>query len=127
MRFYQVNQNTTFDREFGGGYLCAPDGPYWTAMKELQRGDILFHYRSSAQSVRGISRVTYIGHHKGPYAPTARVLPITQCIQYTGAHLSEESCGEARRSDLRRKYATYLEVHTSPLRQGDFGKVIRSI
>jgi hypothetical protein len=43
MNFYQVNQRVTFEREFGTGYLCAPNGSRggWPLMNMLRKGDIL--------------------------------------------------------------------------------------
>ena len=84
-------------------------------MKELQSGDILFHYNSTRGAVLGISRVIDIGQHKGGASRTACVIPGTQCIQYTGRHLSEDDFSVTEREHYRRLYSSYLEVHTAAL------------
>jgi hypothetical protein len=126
MRFYQVNQNQTFEREFEAGYLCSPDGRWagWPLMKALQPGDVLFHYNSKCRAVLGISRVAIIGQHKGAASQTARVIPDTQCIQYSGRHLSEEDFSPRLREHYRQKYSGYLEVHTVALRMANLGKLL---
>jgi hypothetical protein len=93
-------------------------------MKTLQIGDILFHYNSSCGAVLGISRVTRIGRHKGIASQTARVIPDTQCIQYSGRHLSEEDFCPKLREHYRQKYSGYFEVHTVPLRMANLGKLL---
>jgi hypothetical protein len=126
MRFYQVNQNRTFEREFKEGYLCSPNGNWggWPLMKTLQPGDILFHYNSKCGAVLGISRVANIGQHKGTASRTARVIADTQCIQYSGRHLSEDDFTPRLREHYQQKYSGYLEVHTVPLRKANLGKLL---
>jgi hypothetical protein len=126
MNFYQVNQNRTFEREFNAGYLCSPNGKWagWPLMMALQTGDILFHYNSKRGAVLGISRVTNIGQHKGTASQTARVIQDTQCIQYSGRHLSEGDFSPRLREHYRQKYSGYFEVHTAPLRMADLGKLL---
>ena len=115
MNFYQVNQRQrkTFEREFNEGYLCSPSGNWggWPLMMALRSGDILFHYNSRRQAVLGISRVTNIGQHKGTSSQTA-VLTGTQCIKYSGRHLSEDYFSPKRREHFRQNYPSYFEVHT---------------
>src|ERR1017187_176267 len=67
MNFIQVNQRSTFEREFRSGYLCCPEGTFagWQYMTALQIGDIIFHYNSPQQAVLAISLVSRIGQHKG--------------------------------------------------------------
>jgi hypothetical protein len=93
-------------------------------MKALQAGDILFHYNSKCRAVLGISRVTNIGQHKGAASQTAHVIPDTQCIQYSGRHLSEEDFSPRLREHYRQKYSGYFEVHTVPLRMANLGKLL---
>lgn len=126
MSFYQVNQNRTFEREFKAGYLCSPNGKWagWPLMKALQPGDILFHYNSKCRAVLGVSRVANIGQHKGTASQTARVIPDTQCIQYSGRHLSEEDFSPRLREHYRQKYSGYLEVHAVALRMANLGKLL---
>jgi hypothetical protein len=130
MNFYQVNQRKikTFEREFNEGYLCSPSGNRegWQLMKELRTGDILFNYNSTCRpsgAVLGISQVTNIGQHKGTASQTA-ALPGTQCIEYSGRHLSEMTFSEKDRAHYRQKYPSYLEVHTVPLHGGNLGKLL---
>jgi predicted outer membrane repeat protein len=128
MRFYQVNQRRTFKREFNGGYLCSPSGNWgnWPLMKELRTGDILFNYNSTCAgggAVLGISWVTNIGEHKGAASHTA-VISGTQCIQYSGRHLSEDDFSPKDREHYRRTYPRYFEVHTVPLRSANLGRLL---
>ena len=126
MNFYQVNQKRTFEREFTAGYLCSPNDKWggWPLMQVLQSGDILFHYNSPCGAVLGISRVIDIGQHKGVASKTAYVIPNTQCIQFTGRHLSEDDFSPKEREHYRQKYASYFEVHTVPLRKENLGKLL---
>jgi hypothetical protein len=126
MKFYQVNQDRTFEREFEGRYLCSPNGSWggWRLMQELQSGDILFHYNSTHGAVLGISRVIDIGQHKGVSSRTACVIQGTQCIQYTGWHLSEDDFSVTDREHYRQKYSSYLEVHTVPLHKENLGQLL---
>jgi hypothetical protein len=125
MSFYQVNQRTTFEREFSGCYLCAPNGSMggWPLMKELKGGDILFHYCSVARgpsgrgAILGISLVVNIGQHRGTARNVVAVIPGTQCIKYAGQHLSEADFTPILREHCRENYASYFEVHTAPLRK----------
>ncbi len=126
MAFYQVNQRMTFEREFRGGYLCAPAGKRggWPLMKELRTGDVLFHYNSPSGSVLGISRVSHLGPHKGSEWDASHVLPGTQCIEYVGRHLSEDDFTPEDRQKYRQNYPRYFEVHTIPIRRANMGKLL---
>lgn len=128
VRFFQVNQRSTFEREFRSGYLCCPDGPYggWPCMKTLQVGYIIFHYNSMWQAVLGISRVIAVGKHKGATAHSAAQLPGTQCISYQGTHLSEDDFASHERLRYR-KYAKCLEVHTIPCIERKLPKLLRRV
>ena len=112
MNFFQVNQRSTFEREFRSGYLCCPEGTFggWQYMMALRIGDIILHYNSPRQVVLGISRVIAIGRHKGAAADSAAQRPGTQCISYEGHHLSEDDFPPKQVSHYRR----YFEVHTIP-------------
>jgi hypothetical protein len=129
VNFYQVNQYKTFKLEFGGGYLCCPDGPFggWQLMRQLQVGDILFHYNSRNREVLGISKVIEIGKHKGSWAAAARVIPGTPCIRYVGRHMSESAFSKKRALEMRKRWADYLEVHAAPKKQGNFGKLLSEV
>lgn len=124
MNFYQVNQNMSFEREFKNGYLCCPNARYagWPLMKKLEKGDILFHYNSTCGEVLGISRVIEIGQHKGTSLKSERIRG-TQCIEYSGEHLSEDDLSLEQR-EKNQVYATYLEVHTVPLLRGNWRKLL---
>ncbi len=129
MSFYQVNQRRTFKREFTGGYLCAPSGNRggWQIMKMLRNGDILFNYNSTCAgggAVLGISRVTNIGQHKGTASRTAHVISGTECIQYSGHHLSEDDFSLKEREHYRQRYPSYFEVHTVSLHKANLGKLL---
>jgi hypothetical protein len=127
MNFYQVNQKKTFDREFTNEYLCSPIGSWggWPLMPGLQAGDILFHYNSRAGVVVGISRVAKIGKHKGLLPQVAHVLRGTQCIQYSGRHLSEADFNSIERQHYGQKYPSYFEVRTQRLRRANLGKLLK--
>jgi hypothetical protein len=127
MNFYQVNQNTTFERELRGGYLCCPNDRWggWPLMKQLRRGDILFHYNSTHRAILGISKVIDIGQHKGTASNAVHIIPGTQCIQYTGKHLSENDLGLKQKEHNKYKgYTSYLEVHTIPILKKNLGKLL---
>lgn len=127
MNFYQVNQRRTFEREFKGGYLCSPSGRRkgWLFMKTLQLGDVLFNYNSTPRgAVLGISKVTGIGRHKGPLSDAAKPIPDTQCLEYSGRHLSEADFSRKDREHYRQRYSNYLEVHTVPLLERNLGKLL---
>jgi len=128
VNFFQVNQRSTFKREFRSGYLCCPDGPYggWQRMKALQIGYLIFHYNSVRQAVLGISRVIAIGQHKGATAHSAAQLPGTQCLSYEGPHLSEDDFAPQKRLHYR-KYPMCLEVHTIPCIEGKLPKLLRRV
>lgn len=131
MNFYQVNQRTTFEREFTRGYLCSPSGDWggWPLMKKLQTGDILFHYCSVARgpsgrgAVLGISRIIDIGKHKGIASQNVAAILGTQCIRYTGRHLSEQDFEPTLREHYNSRYPDCLEVHTAPLRRLNLRKL----
>ena len=126
MKYYQGNQNETFDREFAQGYLCCPEGNWggWPLMRELRRGDVVFHYNSSSGAVLGISRIVGIGHHKGAATLSSSVIEGSQCIRYLGQHLSEADFDDRRRQHMRQKYPTYNEVHTAPILRKNLGKLL---
>ena len=67
-------------------------------MKKLERGDILFHYNSTCGAVLGVSRVISIGQHKGLASETANLIRGTQCIQYSGKHLSEDDLTSSQKA-----------------------------
>lgn len=126
MEFYQVNQKNSFEREFKAEYLCCPDGKYggWPIMKELRKGDVLFHYNSTRRAILGISRVTDIHQHKGVASERAFVIPGTQCIQYDGKHLSEADLTMKQQVDYRKNYGGYLEVHTVCVYEKNLGRLL---
>jgi hypothetical protein len=126
MKFYQVNQKGTFEREFNGEYICCPNGNAgnWPLMKDLRKGDILFHYNSTRGAVLGISRVIDIGQHKGVASKNPFVIPGTQCIQYLGVHLSDPDLTSSQRENNRKRYPSYLEVHTAQLYKKNLGKLL---
>ncbi len=128
MSFYQVNQRSTFKREFWGGYLCCPEGPYggWPYMMALRSGDVIFHYNSPRQAVLGISRVIPPGQHKGAAADSVTQRPGTQCILYEAHHLSEDDFTPREVSHYRR-YPRCLEVHTIPCVERKLPKLLRSV
>lgn len=92
-------------------------------MKTLKKGDILFHYNSTRGAVLGISRVIEIGQHKGSAPEIANVIQGTQCIQYSGKHLSEDDL-TLKQKERNERYLSYLEVHTVQLRKGNMGKLL---
>ena len=54
MNYFFVFQNKTFDEEYRGGYLWAPQHgnsgrkvSHWEKMKEVRRGDIIIHSYSN--------------------------------------------------------------------------------
>jgi predicted outer membrane repeat protein len=96
-------------------------------MKALRSGDILFNYNSTCAgggAVLGISRVTNIGQHKGTASQTARVISGTECIQYSGRHLSEDDFSPEEREHYRQNYPSYFEVHTVSLHRANLGKLL---
>lgn len=127
MKFYQVNQKNTFEREFNAEYLCCPNGVWggWPLMKELRNGDILFHYNSICRAVLGISRVTDMDHHKGVASEPAFVIPGTQCIQYDGRHMSESDFPVGEQKKIRENYSSFLEVHTVRFYKKNLGRLLR--
>ena len=63
MRFWWVNQNQTFDQEFGGGYLWSPKrnqngarNQFYENMREVAPGDIIFSFRDQAIAAIGIAQ-----------------------------------------------------------------------
>ena len=133
MNFYQVNQRTTFEKEFKGGYLCCPSGNNggWPLMRTLQAGDILFHYCSIARrsgssklgAVLGVSCVVEIDQQKRVSSQPCDVISHT-CIQYLGCHLSEEGFTPTLRERYRQNYRKYWEVHTLPLHARNLPKIL---
>ena len=111
MRYYQVNEDSTFHAEVNGGYLCCPKGPHWgwRPMRILKNDDIVFHNKKG-HGVRAVSKVTTIGRHKGDPSDPFFVIPGTECIVYKGRHLSWNAMSpkERRRVD---GYASCYEVH----------------
>lgn len=94
-------------------------------MKELTTGDILFHYNSRRGAVLGISRVVHIGQHKGGASKAAKVIPGTQCIFYSGRHLSYDDL-TLKQQEGHKKYSGFLEVHTVPLLKRNLGKLLHN-
>jgi HNH endonuclease len=65
MRFWWVNQNQTFDQEFGGGYLWSPKrkangarNPFYEYMRAVAPGDIIFSFTDTRIAAIGIAQST---------------------------------------------------------------------
>ena len=63
VRFWWVNQNQTFDQEFGGGYLWSPKrnqngarNQFYENMREAAPGDVIFSFRDQAIAAIGIAQ-----------------------------------------------------------------------
>jgi len=61
-QFWWVNQNQTFEHEYGGGYLWSPkvnaDGrknPFYDFMEKVQPGDIIFSFKGTYIAAIGIA------------------------------------------------------------------------
>lgn len=62
MRYWWVNQNQTFEHEYGGGYLWSPKvnsnggrNQFYDFMREIQPGDIVFSFRGTYIAAIGIA------------------------------------------------------------------------
>lgn len=67
MRFWWVNQNQTFEQEFGGGYLWSPKrnaaghrNPFYDFMRDVSPGDIVFSFAKTRIPALGIAQSTCI-------------------------------------------------------------------
>ena len=65
MRFWWVNQNQTFDQEFGGGYLWSPKrnangarNPFYEYMRGVASGDIIFSFAGTRIAAIGVAQST---------------------------------------------------------------------
>lgn len=63
MRYWWVNQNQTFEQEFGGGYIWSPkrraDGArnqFYENMREVAPGDIIFSFRHQEIAAIGVAQ-----------------------------------------------------------------------
>lgn len=62
MRYWWVNQNQTFEHEYGGGYLWSPKvnanggkNQFYDFMKEIEPGDIVFSFKGTYIAALGIA------------------------------------------------------------------------
>lgn len=65
MRYWWVNQNQTFDQEFGGGYLWSPKrnangarNPFYEYMRGVAPGDIIFSFSKTRIAAIGVAQST---------------------------------------------------------------------
>jgi putative restriction endonuclease len=63
MRYWWVNQNQTFDHEFRGGYLWAPErksnqarNPFYEFMREVSPGDVIFSFQGTYIRAIGVAQ-----------------------------------------------------------------------
>lgn len=65
MRYWWVNQNQTFEHEYGGGYMWSPkvnangrSNPYYDFMAQVQPDDIIFSFKGTFIAAIGIATST---------------------------------------------------------------------
>jgi putative restriction endonuclease len=63
MRYWWVNQNQTFTREFQGGYHWSPKrksnhalNPFYVFMREVAPGDLIFSFQNARIVALGIAQ-----------------------------------------------------------------------
>lgn len=131
MRFFQVNQHFKNRREYRHGYLCAPVGSQngWPLIKELRKGDIVFHHSSLEKMVFAVSRVVEAKRPKD--FPGLRVFRFEwrpegggMLLEFRGRHLSWEDMTDPQRKRLD-SLEWYLEAHTVGLCEKRLGDSFR--